>query len=498
MDNEVIVKSRGQDVRLSPDIVRRYLVQGQGNVTDQEMAMFLGLCKYQGLNPFLREVYLIKYGSAPASIVVGKEAFLKRAQSIDACKGYRAGVIAVLDGREIRTDGYLPAGAELVGGWAEISIAGWQIPFMLSVSLSEYDTGKSIWGTKSATMIRKVALVQALREAFPDTFGGMYSQEELPVGADLPTIPITVTIQENEKENGQNGSNRSDNGPVGHTDSRGAGRRSGSGPTHGSHGGIAPGRKAPDVGGMHGQDPGPGAPENDRSGAAPGAEPAPPAGNTGADPGVVPVGRRRRQRFDIPEPMQPQFRGGTQIHTCGVSPEQLVAIRERMADPSFKTAVTAKLAEIGHKELGFLRADEAEALLAEPSTNAPTDDALPDDLVECPTTGDSMSAGMYCLAGKCQDRNRTGYCPAVDVLPPVDAAPVQGPPEGPPATGVPDAPMLQLAALVDRQDRSYQRSEDPGVVARGSKIQHQIERIYRRLEPEEKRRADEMIRRHRV
>ena len=109
-----------------------------------------------------------------------------------------------------------------------------------------------------------------------------------------------------------------------------------------------------------------------------------------------------------------------------------------------------------------------------------------------------MSAGLYCLAGRCPDRNRTGYCPAVDVDPPVDAAPVQDPPEGPPATGVPDAPMIQLAALVERQDWSYLRSDDPTVAARGRDIQHQVDAIYRRLEPEEKRRADEMIRRHAV
>lgn len=34
------------------------------------------------------------------------------------------------------------------------------------------------WSKKPATMIRKVALVQALREAFPKTFGGLYSAEE--------------------------------------------------------------------------------------------------------------------------------------------------------------------------------------------------------------------------------------------------------------------------------------------------------------------------------
>lgn len=34
------------------------------------------------------------------------------------------------------------------------------------------------WSKKPSTMIRKVALVQALREAFPSAFGGMYTAEE--------------------------------------------------------------------------------------------------------------------------------------------------------------------------------------------------------------------------------------------------------------------------------------------------------------------------------
>ena len=36
----------------------------------------------------------------------------------------------------------------------------------------------SQWSKKPATMIRKVALVQALRETFPSAFGGMYAAEE--------------------------------------------------------------------------------------------------------------------------------------------------------------------------------------------------------------------------------------------------------------------------------------------------------------------------------
>ena len=80
VENKVVeYDCNGQMVKLSPNIVRNYLVNGSGAVTDQEVAMFLNLCKYQRLNPFLKEAYLVKYGNQPATIVTGKEA-LKNGQ----------------------------------------------------------------------------------------------------------------------------------------------------------------------------------------------------------------------------------------------------------------------------------------------------------------------------------------------------------------------------------------------------------------------------------
>ena len=74
--NNTVVKYdyNGQPVVLTPDIVRSYLVNGDGTVTDQEIVMFLNLCRFQHLNPFLKEAYLIKYSSnSSATIVTGKE-----------------------------------------------------------------------------------------------------------------------------------------------------------------------------------------------------------------------------------------------------------------------------------------------------------------------------------------------------------------------------------------------------------------------------------------
>jgi hypothetical protein len=47
-------------------------------------------------------------------------------------------------------------------------------------------------------MIRKVALVQALREAFPEDLAGMYAAEEVGAAGDLPVDIITDEVLEGE------------------------------------------------------------------------------------------------------------------------------------------------------------------------------------------------------------------------------------------------------------------------------------------------------------
>lgn len=195
----------GQMVKISPNMIKKYLVNGNGAVTDQEVMMFLSLCKFQKLNPFLREAYLIKYGNQPATIVTGKEALAKRAMRNPNYAGYEAGVVVSFpeNGQiENRVGTIVLEGEDLVGGWAKVYVKGWEQPLTVTVSFEEYCQKKdgkpmSNWATKPATMIRKVALVQALREAFPEDLSGMYAAEE--VGAsDLPVDIITDEVIEPE------------------------------------------------------------------------------------------------------------------------------------------------------------------------------------------------------------------------------------------------------------------------------------------------------------
>ena len=166
---------------LTADTVKNYLVSGNGNVTDQEVLMFIELCKAQHLNPFIREAYLIKFGNSPANIVVGKDVFLKRAHRNPDYEGMRAGIVIATKNGEIKErEGSLKApGEELIGGWCEVYVKDKKHPIKSIVSLEEYSKSQATWKQMPMVMIRKCAIVTALREAFPEDLAGMYDSAEI-------------------------------------------------------------------------------------------------------------------------------------------------------------------------------------------------------------------------------------------------------------------------------------------------------------------------------
>ena len=179
--NEIVkfTDERGQMVQFSADDIRARLCP---NIDDKELALVLGLCKAQRLNPFNKDVYIIKYGNSPASIVTSKEVFTKRANANPDFEGFDAGIVYINSQGEVCTrEGsavYKAANEQLVGGWCRVYVKG-RRPYYDEVTLEEYSTGKSGWAKMPATMIRKVALVHCLREAFPDDFQGLYAAEEM-------------------------------------------------------------------------------------------------------------------------------------------------------------------------------------------------------------------------------------------------------------------------------------------------------------------------------
>lgn len=193
------VANDGVEVRLTPQTVAAYVSTGNAQADPADVVRFMATCRARGLNPLAGDCYMTVYQGASGksvSTVVSKDYFVRTATQDPAFDGMRAGIVVMgKDGQLSYREGCI-CGRQterLVGGWAEVLVRGRSVPSRAEVSLEEYDQHRSLWKTKPATMIRKVALVQALREAFPAKFGGVYDRDEMP--ADLPPEPPAAVAE---------------------------------------------------------------------------------------------------------------------------------------------------------------------------------------------------------------------------------------------------------------------------------------------------------------
>ena len=161
MENTVTVKEN-REIAIAD--VKKYIAP---NATDKELFMFMGIAKSFGLNPLKREIHFVKYGNAAASIIVGYEIYLKRAErtgKLDGWKCWIEGDKAVI----------------------EIKRKDQSIPIKWEVDRKEFDKAQSTWKTMPNFMLKKVAIAQGFRLAFPDELGGLpYLAEELPQTAKI-------------------------------------------------------------------------------------------------------------------------------------------------------------------------------------------------------------------------------------------------------------------------------------------------------------------------
>ena len=195
----------GLMVKLDAETVRNTLTRGNGKVTDQEVAMFLRTCRAKQLDPLENgEVYLIKYDDkAPAQLVVGCHAYVRRADHFPDYRGMKCGITVVRKSPNgevavVQKEGscvYKVLGEELIGGWCKVfreRLVGQVEETFVEVSLEEYSTEKSNWLAKPATMIQKVAKSQAFRAAFPNEYEGIYTIDEMQASGAIPSDYVVV------------------------------------------------------------------------------------------------------------------------------------------------------------------------------------------------------------------------------------------------------------------------------------------------------------------
>lgn len=134
-------------------------------LTNAEFALFAEMCRATGLNPALKEIWAIKAGGR-LQLMTGINGFLKIANAHPQ-----------FDGMEVTLEW---DGKQLVSSTVKVYRKDRRFPSVATAYLAEYGKGTPIWKSMPSIMLSKCAKSLALREAFVNELGGLYTQEEMP------------------------------------------------------------------------------------------------------------------------------------------------------------------------------------------------------------------------------------------------------------------------------------------------------------------------------
>jgi len=153
-------------------------------LTETEFIFFVELGKYLQANPFMREIWAVKYQKdKPASIFLGRDFYRRKAQEQEDYEGHIVEALYENDHIEFENGilkkhiPNLKNPGKLVGAYCVVYKKG-KMPFCVRIRFSEYNKGQSSWRQMPETMIKKVAECQGLRGAYQGIFKGTYGEGE--------------------------------------------------------------------------------------------------------------------------------------------------------------------------------------------------------------------------------------------------------------------------------------------------------------------------------
>jgi phage recombination protein Bet len=153
------------------------------DLTEGEFTTLCQIGQATGLNPFLREIWAVKYGNNPASIFIGRDGYRKAAQANPEYDYHLVDAVYANDDfcieeAEVKHNYSVKDRGQLAGAYCIVKRKSSSKPLFTFVEIREYNTGRSVWKEKPATMIKKVAEAQGLRMSFQSMFAGTYDENE--------------------------------------------------------------------------------------------------------------------------------------------------------------------------------------------------------------------------------------------------------------------------------------------------------------------------------
>lgn len=181
MANEIVKYTAEQS-----ELIRQTVAKG---ATNAELQMFLEFCKSTNLNPFKKEIWFIKSEKGGVQMMTGINGFLAIANNHPQ-----------FDGMEVSLE---EKDGKLISATAKVYRKDRQHPSVATVYLQEYfkpsKYGNGMWEKMPRMMLQKVAKSVALREAFPQELGGMYTEDEMPAEYSVDTAKTPQITQESLK-----------------------------------------------------------------------------------------------------------------------------------------------------------------------------------------------------------------------------------------------------------------------------------------------------------
>ncbi len=184
----------------------RKMVSPSTPLTDIEFSYLVELGRATQLNPFMREIWAVKYKQGvPASIFIGRDGYRKAAQRQRDYEYHQVNAVYSKDEFNIVNDeiqhnyGFSNRG-ELIGAYCIVKRKSSSKYTYVMATMKEYDGKQSLWNNKPETMIKKVAEAQALRQSFQEVLAGTYSDAEMPQD-EKPSFHIVKGDTQTEKLN---------------------------------------------------------------------------------------------------------------------------------------------------------------------------------------------------------------------------------------------------------------------------------------------------------
>jgi hypothetical protein len=204
----------GLTIRLSEE--QRELIKATicREATDDELDLFLEVCKRTQLDPFSRHIYAIKRkvgGSQVMTIMVGIDGFRLIAERSGKYVGQDDPQWCGEDGmwRDVWLKPTPPAAARCKVYRSDFEVAVGAVAlygeYVQTIWKDNKQVPAAMWAKMPTVMLAKCAEAQALRKAFPNLLGGLYTAEEMAQSTNDDSVRLAALTQEVLKEMEESG-----------------------------------------------------------------------------------------------------------------------------------------------------------------------------------------------------------------------------------------------------------------------------------------------------